>query len=199
MTKDNKVTKPCPKEEEKEKKKGDIIISTTAKEETAKAEVIPQWGLDLKASLERMVDLMERKQEPEEEEKPVEEEKKQDEEEKPEEEEKQDEEEKPKPEEEEKQDEEKPEEEEEKNKALTDMVKTALDLAIKDLDVVKIAKRGKAGDGKPKALDLFAMHGIEWSKIHKASGFPDVPDYDLTQVPGWKGQSSLLIRTRKKD
>jgi len=205
MTKE-KVTKPCPEEE---KKKGNIVINADVKpedeEEKTKAEVIPQWGLDLKASLERVVDLIERKQDPEEEKEPPkdEEEKKQDDEEKvppKDEEEKQDDEEKEPPKDEEKQDdEEKPEDEEEKNKVLTDMVKTEVARVVGDIGAVELAKRGKAGDGKPKALDLFTMHKIPFSAIHKASGFPDVPEYDLTQVPGWKGQSSLLIRTRKKD
>jgi len=201
MPKDNKVTKPCPKEEEK--KKSTIIVNAEDKkpedeEEKTKAE-IPQWGLDLKASVERIIDLMERKADPEDE-KPVDEEEKQDdEEEKPKDEEKQEEKPVDEEEDEEKQDDEDEEDAEEKNKALTDMVKTAVDEAVERLGTIKIAKRSKAGDGTVKPLDIFAMHGVEWSQIHKASGFPDVPDYDLTTVPGWNGQSSLLIRTRKEN
>jgi len=201
MPEDKKVTKPCPKEEEKKKalEKQDDKKPEEDEEEKTKAD-IPQWGLDLKASVERIIDLMERKADPEDE-KPVDEEEKQeDEEEKPKDEEKQ--EEKPvdeeKPEDEKKQDEEEKPEDEEK-KRLNDMVKTAVSEAVKELGTIKIAKRGKAGDGTVKPLDIFAMHNIEWSEIHKASGFPDVPDYDLTTVPGWKGQSSLLIRTRKEN
>jgi len=169
---------PCPKDEEK--KKGDVILNveTAAKqdddkkpdeeEEKKKADEIPQWGLELKASLERVLDIVERKQddekEPEEDEEKA---KKQDDDKEPDEEEKQDDEEK-EPDEEKKQDD---EEEDEETKKLKTMVQTALEEA-----GVQINKRGKVPTKKEtgeKGLTMEEIFKTSWSKIHKASGYGD--------------------------
>lgn len=180
------IKKPCPKDE---KKKGNIVINADAgkqddekkpdeDEEKKKADDIPQWGMELKASVDKLLDLMDRKvdddeEKPDDEEKKVDasatDEKKQDDDKKPDDEEKQDDDEKP--DDEEKQDD---DEEDEETKKLKTMVEAALKEA-----GVEIQKRGKVPTRKEmdkKGLTMEEIFKTPWNKIHKASGYEDLGD-----------------------
>ena len=143
--------------------------------EVGKAEV-PQWALELKASIEKLTDTLTHKQMEEDEEKPPavpedEEEKKKQEEEEEEEE----------PEEEKKQEEPEkyPPEEEEKKKSLDNMIADAMSKATKDLGKMvekEIAKRLETlpdkrsivpGEVKSKGLTINDLHKMDWRQVHE--------------------------------